>query len=384
MDDIRNLADFILTAPTHGAPEALLGAICERLTAGGVPVWRGATALHSLSPEFVGAHLTWSRAEGPRVFQRGHALKSTPTWLGTPVQAVVEGETAKLRLKLDDPATLAKYPVLREVAAQGGRDYAVYRLDYSQGLAASVDDPYWRRQWISFATDAPGGFTDAHLETFEALLPSLSCRLSLEGSKHAARSLLRAYLGPHASRRVLGGAFRRGTGESLRTVIVFSDMRGFTEFSDTRPPAEVVAALDRYFDALASPMEELGGEVLKFIGDAMLAVFELEGDACARALEAVKRSRAALAGLPFRYGIALHVGDVMYGNIGARGRLDFTVIGAPVNEVCRVEALCKPLGREVLLTKAFVEAAGLGASARSLGVQALKGVSTGLEVFALP
>jgi adenylate cyclase len=372
--------DFILTAPSHGAPEKFLGAVCERLVAEGVPIWRGASAVHSLSPENVGAHLIWARGEGSKILRRDHELKSTQTWIGTPVQAVIEGEHAKLHCPLDDEATLQRFPVLRELAAAGGRDYVIYRLDYSEGLAA-FDDVYWRRQWLSFTSQQR--FSPEHHALFESLLPAFSCRLTLEGSKDAARSLLRAYLGPHASQRVLSGAFRRGTGESLRAVIVFSDMRDFTRFSDSRPPAEVVAALDRYFDALASPMEELGGEVLKFIGDAMLAVFPLEKDACARALGAVKRARQNLSALPFQHGIALHAGEVLYGNIGARGRLDFTVIGGPVNEVCRVEALCKPLQREVLMTRAFVEAAGLK-DAVSLGAQALKGVGAPVEVFALP
>lgn len=388
-DLLQRLTDFVLTAPSHGSPEVLLGSICERLSTAGVPIWRGASALHSLSPEIIAPHLTWSRHTGPRATALGHELKNSPFWVGTPVEAVVEGDTSKLHCRLDAPAVLNRFPVLKELATAGGTDYVIYRLDNSQGLAASVDDVYWRRQWVSFATDVPAGFTPEHLALFESLVPALSCRLSLEGSKHAAQALLRAYLGPHASQRVLSGAFRRGSGESLRAVIVFSDMRDFTRFSDTRPPHEVVAALDSYFDALASPIEEHGGEVLKFIGDAVLAIFPIEGEGCARALAAVEQSRRNLLVLnasrsePFRNGIALHVGDVMYGNIGARGRLDFTVIGAPVNEVCRVEALCKPLGHEVLLTRAFVEAAGLQTASTSLGVQSLKGVAEGLEVFSL-
>lgn len=374
------MRDFILTAPSQGAPAKWLGAICERLIEEGVPLWRGASALHSLSPEVIAPHITWSRTEGPKTIVREHQIRMTPTWLGTPVEAIIEGDEPVIRCDLSDEAVLKRFPVLRELAQAGGRDYVIYRLDHSEALATTLD-VFWRRQWISFTWDSV--FTAEHLKLLESLLPAISCRLALETSKDAARSLLRAYLGPHASQRVLSGAFRRGTGEPIKAVIVFSDMRDFTRFSDSRPPAEVVASLDRYFDALASPMEELGGEVLKFIGDAMLAVFPLDQDACARALEAVKRARQNLASLPFKHGIALHAGEVLYGNIGARGRLDFTVIGGPVNEVCRVEALCKPLQREVLMTRAFVEAAGLR-DAVSLGAQALKGVGAPIEVFALP
>ena len=217
--------------------------------------------------------------------------------------------------------------------------------------------------------------------------------MALEASKHASRALLRAYLGPHASRRVLTGAFRRGTGESVRAVILFCDMRGFTSFSDSRPPAEVVRALDEYFDRVATPIEEAGGEVLKFIGDAVLGMFPI-GDqpteACRRALESATKALSNLAELnglraargdePLGLGMALHVGEVMYGNIGARSRLDFTVIGSAVNEVCRVEALTRSLGCDLLLTKDFVREAKLE-RATSLGEHALKGVGGRIEVF---
>ena len=229
------------------------------------------------------------------------------------------------------------------------------------------------------------------------LLPFISQRLTHECSKQAARSLLRIYLGANAAERILAGQFRRATAQAIRAVIWYCDMRGFTALSDANPAAEVVKTLDAYFDCVASPIDDHGGEVLKFIGDAVLGIFPIEdagpAEPCRRALAAVDDARANLARLnadratrgepALGLGIALHAGEVMYGNIGAKNRLDFTVIGAPVNEVCRVEALTRTLGVDVLLTQTFVRVAEL-TGARSLGRHTLKGVAQPQEVFLPP
>jgi adenylate cyclase len=255
---------------------------------------------------------------------------------------------------------------------------------------------YWRRTYVSFATDDPAGFREEHVARVRALLPAIAARVSLEASKETARQLLRAYLGANATRRILGGAFERGGAETLRAVLWYCDMRGFTTLSDVRPAHEVVRVLDAYFDAVASPIDARGGEVLKFIGDAVLAIFPLDPDphdACRRALAAVDDTRANLARLnaaraargedALGLGLALHAGDVSYGNIGAQNRLDFTVIGAPVNEVCRVEAMTRTLGVDVLLTATFVALAGL-AEAVPMGAHRLKGVGAPVELYTMP
>jgi adenylate cyclase len=189
---------------------------------------------------------------------------------------------------------------------------------------------------------------------------------------------------------VLGGQFRRGTGTELEAALWFCDLRGFTELSDRLPARAVVGVLDRYFESVATPIEEQGGEILKFIGDAILAVFPIgdegPGPACHRALAAAEAVLARVEAAsrteaePIALGIALHTGRVMYGNIGGLTRLDFTVIGASVNELCRVEAMCKSLGEPLLMTAAFAAALG-DVELRSLGHHALKGVAKPQEIL---
>jgi adenylate cyclase len=247
--------------------------------------------------------------------------------------------------------------------------------------------------YISWATQAPGGFPDEAMELLSGLVPYLALRIELESAYHATEVLLEVYLGRNAGRRVAEGAFRRGGGEALEAVIWFSDLRGFTAMSDVTAPAEVVRTLDAYFDCVAGAVMDAGGEVLKFIGDAVLAIFPVGEDARAasrRALQALEAGFAALATLnaeragrgeiPIDVGVALHIGQVMYGNIGARDRLDFTVISAAVNEACRLESMCKPLATALTMSEAFVTASGID-DAVDLGPRMLKGVRTPVRVF---
>jgi adenylate cyclase len=196
---------------------------------------------------------------------------------------------------------------------------------------------------------------------------------------------------------VVSGQVRRGTGTAIHAAILTCDLRGFTAMSDALPASEVVAALDDYFEAVAGPIGEYDGDVLKFIGDAVLAMFPVapgtQRDACGRALAAAQHALTAMdtlnqtregQGKPrLELGLALHVGEVMFGNIGARERLDFTAIGAAVNEVCRMESLCKTLGTSLVVSASFaaeLEDAGLV----SLGEQRLRGVRQPLHLFTLP
>lgn len=297
----------------------------------------------------------------------------------SPVARIHAG-TDRIRCRLRGPDADLSYEITRELAADGMTDYLLHALVFSSG----------ERTYLSFATDAEGGFDDEALAVLDALIPALTTRIEIDALSYAQESLLRVYLGNNAAKRVLEGAFLRGTGEPIRAALWFCDMRGFTTLADRRPATEVVTILDQFFEAVAGPIAPKGGEVLKFIGDAVLAVFPVgdtgPSDACARALSAAREARTAVAELaardgmpPLGLGIALHLGEVVYGNIGARERLDFTVIGAAVNEVCRVEALCRELG-PILMTADF--ALHCEAEAESRGIHALKGVAAPQELFA--
>jgi adenylate cyclase len=311
---------------------------------------------------------------------QGDAYRNSPVAKVTDTRQV-------LRVRLEDPASPPPFPMLADLARQGATDYVIAPLVLSGGQVSA----------FSFASDRPGGFRDEEVETILAFVPILALRHELRIANHALESLLGVYLGKNAGRRVLAGAFRRGTGELIRAAIWYSDMRGFTTLGDRLPPRELVALLDRYFTAIGTPIEEHGGEILKFIGDAVLAIFPIVGDDASapcrealraaeeafRALRSLNEERACVGEAPLETGVALHLGEVMYGNIGGRERLDFTVIGRSVNEVARVEALCKELGRPLLVTAAFAEAVG-DPGIVSVGKHALRGVAAPHEIFAKP
>lgn len=219
--------------------------------------------------------------------------------------------------------------------------------------------------------------------------------LAALASRATLAALLEAYLGRRSAARVQAGALQRGTGETILAAVLFADLRGFTAMSETSEPAEVIAALDAWFDRLAGAVHAFGGEVLKFIGDGLLAIFPVTGarrEACEAALRAIGAARAGMAHLdrqrsekglpPLPFGVALHLGEILWGNIGAADRLDFTAIGSAVNLVSRLEGLCRPLGRSVLISGAA--AAEIAAPLVALGRHELRGIAAACDVFTLP
>jgi adenylate cyclase len=387
---MRDLTPMILRASAAGGPAALFDEVVRGLVAAGLPLWRAGTNVHHFDPELLGLGLVWQRDRGVTERQILTSRLDEPDFQGSPVQRIVSSSADVIRLHLAEIPRAELHTDLHPLVDAGARDYVIFALDLSEGLA----DWAVRRTWISFASDG-AYFSDEDLADLRAALPILALRFSLEATKITARALLTAYLGHNAARRILDGAFRRGTGETIRAVIWSCDMKGFTRLGESRSAAELVRDLDEYFEAVASPVDAHGGEVLKLIGDAVLGIFPLgTGDggraACraalaaagdvARNLEALNARRPA----PFACGIGLHVGDVMYGNIGARSRLDFTVIGAPVNEVTRVESATRSLGAPLLFTQDFRDAAGLAdEDVTALGAHALKGVEKPRELYTL-
>jgi adenylate cyclase len=251
---------------------------------------------------------------------------------------------------------------------------------------------------FSFTTDLSGGFDERSVNLITAALPGLALAIKAHAGHDIASSLLRTYLGEDAGRRVHAGAVDRGTTDGLHAVLWYADIRGFTTASDQWPGPAIIDMLDDVFEALAAPLRLRGGQVLKFIGDAMLAIFAFEdadeAATCRRALDAAGEAMQALAsrntersaaGLPVvGVDLALHVGEVLYGNVGAADRLDFTVIGPAVNEVSRIEKLCDALGREVLVSERFARAAGdCDGRLTPLGRFALRGVADTKALFGL-
>ena len=250
---------------------------------------------------------------------------------------------------------------------------------------------------LSLATRRPGGFEADEVRLFEAMIPAVAFNLEVQALRRTARTLLDTYVGQQSDGRVLEGQIQRGTGETIRAVIWLCDLRGFTNLSEALSRDALIDLLNCYFGPMCDAVASKGGEILKFIGDAMLAIFPIGDGAakdaaktCKAALIAAGRAQGSLvdenerrgnAGLPrIEYGLALHLGDVMYGNIGSDTWLDFTVIGPAVNLTARIESMCRQLGRQLLLSSDFVRAGGV--AAQSVGTFSLKGVGADQEIFA--
>jgi adenylate cyclase len=243
---------------------------------------------------------------------------------------------------------------------------------------------------------ATRSLTESESEFLRQVARFAAAPLAAVATRSTLAALLETYLGRRSAAQVLAGRLRRETGETIRAVLLYGDLRGFTELSEAMAPEAVVAALDAWFDRIAGAVHAFGGEVLKFMGDGVLAIFPIgqrpPSAACDAALQAVVAALAGMAHLdqvrarqglpPLPFGIALHLGEMLWGNIGTADRLDFTAIGQAVNLVSRLEGLCKPIGRRVLLSGAV--AAETTTVLIPLGEHRLRGIAEPCTVFALP
>lgn len=358
---------------------------CRRLRERGVPIGRAILLLRTNHPQWLGARFLWRPGLAQVEMRRtDYEVLTTEQYLNSPFKAIYDGSN-EVRQKLDGLSGDDEYSIYDDLRRDGLTDYVVWPLEFTLG----------QRHVISFAADRPGGFSPEDLALIADLLPVFAPLIEIRLKNRLARTFLETYVGPHASEQILAGATRRGSGTTLGAVILVCDLRGFTAISELWPRDDVIALLNGYFDAMSLSIERNGGEILKFIGDGLLAVFPLDvPGAFERAFEAVKGARVAMAALnrervaagqeALAYGVGIHVGDVMYGNIGSRARLDFTVIGPAVNVAARLESLTKQVGRHVLFSAAFVEGRGGAEGLEPVGAYPLRGVGQPIEVFALP
>jgi adenylate cyclase len=359
--------------------------LCWRLVGIGVPLWRASISVRTLHPQFLGLAFRWWRNRRlTEVVRIRHGARETVDYLESPIRIVME-EGKSVRFRLDDEAAVVRYPLLAELRAAGGTDYFACPVTLFSG----------RHQATSWTSDSPGGFSTGCFSSLTAILPALGAVIEARAMRRLTATLLNVYLGRTAGQRVLDGVIQRAQGEKLHAVILASDMRGFTTLSDRLPPDELIALLDDYFDAITAPVEAHGGEVLKFMGDGLLAIFPIDGSArtavgaaltaATDGLERIARinqRRAETGRAMFRIGIGLHLGEVVFGNVGAVDRLDFTVIGPAVNLAARLESLTKRLGRSLVVSSEF--AATCDIPLVSLGFHPVRGISEPEEVFGLP
>ncbi len=365
----------------------LFDRFARRLRDTGLPVTRASLHIQQLHPQLAARSLVWDWDSGGAVeLGHEHSIQSRDMYLASPVRTIRE-DGGPIRCRLEQPDCPLDYPILQDLKARGLTDYTMRPLTFSGGI----------RNAVSIATDRPGGFTDLDLAVLNAALPAFAAVVELQQLRRTARDLLGTYVGPNAGERIFNGAIKRGDGEVIHSVVWYCDLRGFTALSETRPLPEVIALLNDYFDRMAEPVVSHGGEILKFIGDAMLAIFPCPEasaavcDACDAAITAAEAALAGVAALnerrqaagesPLQCGVAIHVGKVMYGNIGAADRLDFTVIGPAVNLVTRLEHLCADLEQPIVVSASVTRASRR--QFRSLGRHKLKGIAEPQEAFTL-
>ena len=366
----------------------LMRGLGAELTAGGFPLMRALLAKPTLHPQIASIAYRWSRAEpGVETFTREHDIWQSDQYLRSPMALIYAGEPM-IRRRLFGPELKIDFPILEDLLAEGGTDYAIFGLRRGDGRPLAA---------LSIATDVPGGFTDQQLNGFQSLLPLLSLIVEAIETRLTARSLLEIYLGGDAGKRVMGGLIRRGESVTIAAAIWQCDLRDFTTMSNQLPRDEVLAILNDYFDAVTRPVLARGGEILKFIGDAVLAIFPMRDDLdrdekCRTALAAAEEAldalrdvnelRASAGKPPLGIGIGLHAGSVSYGNIGSQTRLDFTVIGPAVNLAARITGLCRPLNQALLASRTF--ASPCGSKLVPLGHYPMHGFDAPQEVYGLP
>ena len=351
----------------------------------GVPIARLSVFIRTLHPLLIGSAYVW-RPDKDKVksFVLTHDTLSSPLFLDSPLVPIFSG-AGGVRRRLEGDNPILDYGILKQLHEEGITDYAAMPMTFSDGQI----------NVLTLAADRAGGFTTAELGRVHEILPVLSRLFEVHAARSMANSLLQTYLGRNTGEKVLKGLIKRGDSEELHAVIWFCDLRQSTVLADSMPRDEFLALLNRFFECMVKPAVDYGGEVLNFIGDAVLAVFPLvDGDshhqrACDDALAAAADAQSRMKifneeraeeGLnPLDYGIGLHLGRLAYGNIGIPERLEFTVIGAAANEAARIEGLTKELEYSVLASAEFADRCP--SPLKSVGEFELRGVSHKEQIF---
>jgi adenylate cyclase len=353
--ELQKLTDWLIDGARSAGP-LLMTQTCERLVQAGLPLWRVGVFVRTLHPDIFGRNFIWRPGADVIVGTVDFDIQNSPEFVNSPL-AIVFREGREVRHRLDDPEG-KRFPVFDDMRAEGVTDYIALPLLFIDGTINAS----------SWTTKQPGGFSDEQLAALRAVVRPLVRVIEILSLRRTASSLLDTYVGNRAGERILGGQIRRGHTETMRAAIWLSDLRGFTALSDRLSPETVVEILNFYFDCQVPAIRKHGGEILKFMGDGLLAVFPIAEDdsdiqeVCVRVLEAARESRASVEALHypsgeaverFRFGVALHVGSILFGNIGGGNRLDFTCIGPAVNLAARLEKIAGRLHRIVVASEAF-------------------------------
>ncbi len=405
-NDPGSLDAWLLKAGLRGdAVDDLLAGFCRRLEAEDFALTRVHVSLAALHPLIRARSFTWLRDQagiGNEEMPHRAPQDETQAWLESPFRYMLSNDVRCLYRRLTGPQAQLDFPVLHEFAAQGATDWLAHAFGFGWSLEHLPMTPRMAEIGMicSMTTDRPSGFHASEKARLAALLPLLALAIKATVQMATTRDVMAAYLGNDAARHVLSGDIRRGMAHRIEAAILYADLRGFTALADRLAIEPLVETLNAYFDCLGPAIAAEGGQVLKFLGDGLLASFQPEAEApidaarfCQAALRAAKAGLAAVERLNaeraakgldcLQLDIALHLGDLMYGNVGTADRLDFTLIGPVVNEAARIENLCGVLDRSLLASDSFALAAGAQSGLASLGRHALRGVAEPREIFGL-
>ena len=357
--ELKTLTDWLIDgARSEPNPAKMMAQACERIVAAGLPLWRVGIFIRTLHPDIFGRRFIWKPGAEVEIGSVDFSFQDSAEFSNSPLSIVFK-QGIEVRLRADDAAS-SRFNIIRDLRAEGVTDYLALPLMFITGQAHAS----------SWTTRQPGGFTDEQIDWLRQLVIPLARIIEIISLQRTAALLLDTYVGNRAGERILAGQIRRGHTQTMDAAIWLSDLRGFTALSDRLPAETVVDVLNRYFDCQVHAIREHGGEVLKFMGDGLLAVFPIAaedgdvGEVCGAALEAARESRGNVEAMrypagddleTFRFGVALHVGRILYGNIGGGDRLDFTCIGPAVNLAARMEKIAGRLKRSVVASASFVE-----------------------------
>jgi len=397
-EDISGISHWLAKSGLAGLSEPdLLHGFCNHCRAAGLDLTRTLVFIDTLHPVYEGRAFPWRHdqpveqaeiAYGPT--NQGDAREDN--WRRTAFYQLWQNGSGELRLRIGDGEPVPYYPVDR-LQTEGQTDYIAFVHRFAAAGVIGEMDGFFSH----WTTEQPAGFREEDLAALRRLIPQLAIAIKCASLTRIAGTLVEVYLGKDAGRRVLSGRITRGVADRIHAALWFSDLRGYTTITDTAAPDEIIPLLNDYAEAAITSVQEAGGDVLKLIGDGVLAIFKAEEPAvaCAQALQAEEALRRRLvdlnetrrqAGRPTTsVYIGLHIGEVFYGNIGSDDRLDFTVVGPAVNEVSRIAAMCRSIDRAVLLSDRFVASLPEPAQARlvSVGRYALRGIGRAQELFTI-
>ena len=383
-DTQPSIGDWIINTLDQDDPADFLTAVAERLMQDGVGIGRLALLIRTPHPTIAGRTYMWIKDEGVRITTVPTEMHTDERFLQSPVYHVfTEGKV--IRQRICDGEGMDRYPIVRDLHAEGATDYLAYPLTFLGG----------ENQTLTMTSYQPNGFSDTEMDILLSMRRPMARIGQIFALRWTAENLLNAYVGPGTGSQIFNGRYHLGDRERIHAVVCFCDLRGSVRLAEHYGTDRFLTELNRFYHCTALPVQANGGEILRFVGDAFLAIFPTEtfggaipactaalksARAAGAALEEENRSRAEAGDLPFAFGLGLHIGEVLYGNIGITDRLEFTVIGSVANETARIQDKCKELEEPVLVSEEF--AAAHPGPWRDKGEHTMRNVSRPLHLFA--